>query len=183
MLHSGVHFLRIPARLDYGGFVKHVRMNQTILEYCVLFLVYPILCQVTSTPCSILPMSTSKRSSMRRWRSDSGWWCRTMCWWAMPITEMYLDHFPPGETLTHLFCRSNRILSKHCIGSSGDSRIMREKEMKLRFYSFQSTVWSFLVTLFPIATFFGQFLAAWTCKRFGRKGIRSVWSCCSCRVK
>lgn len=33
----------------------------------------------------------------------------------------------------------------------------------------QNVVWSLLNVTFPVATIFGQFLAAWMCKRLGRK--------------
>ncbi|GMR55909.1 hypothetical protein PMAYCL1PPCAC_26104, partial [Pristionchus mayeri] len=39
-----------------------------------------------------------------------------------------------------------------------------------------STVWSFLNVMFPIASIVGQFLAAWMCKRFGRKGTAIISS-------
>ncbi|KAF8381446.1 hypothetical protein PRIPAC_70588 [Pristionchus pacificus] len=39
-----------------------------------------------------------------------------------------------------------------------------------------NTVWSFLNVLFPIASIVGQFIAAWMCRRFGRKGT-AIISC------
>ncbi|GMR61475.1 hypothetical protein PMAYCL1PPCAC_31675, partial [Pristionchus mayeri] len=37
-----------------------------------------------------------------------------------------------------------------------------------------NTVWSFLNVMFPVASIVGQFLAAWMCKRFGRKGTAII---------
>ncbi|GMR58231.1 hypothetical protein PMAYCL1PPCAC_28426 [Pristionchus mayeri] len=39
-----------------------------------------------------------------------------------------------------------------------------------------NTVWSFLNVFFPISSIVGQFLAAWMCSRFGRKGT-AIMSC------
>ncbi|KAF8374304.1 hypothetical protein PRIPAC_80733 [Pristionchus pacificus] len=39
-----------------------------------------------------------------------------------------------------------------------------------------NTVWSLLNVMFPIASIVGQFLAAWMCRRFGRKGT-AIISC------
>lgn len=36
--------------------------------------------------------------------------------------------------------------------------------------NFQNVMWSLLNVCFPIATIFGQFLAAFLCRRIGRKG-------------
>ncbi|GMT10071.1 hypothetical protein PFISCL1PPCAC_1368 [Pristionchus fissidentatus] len=37
-----------------------------------------------------------------------------------------------------------------------------------------STVWSFLNVMFPVASIVGQFVAAWMCKRFGRRGTAII---------